>query len=114
MTQETPCEQPQLREARLADVSSKKVAAGVLGILLGSLGIHKLVLGYSLAGGIMLGTTILGTIAGGCCGWTLVLLPCIAMPTIMHIIGLIEGILYLTKTDQQFYDTYVVGKREWF
>jgi hypothetical protein len=29
-------------------------------------------------------------------------------------IGLIEGILYLTKSDEEFYRTYVLGKKEWF
>jgi hypothetical protein len=30
------------------------------------------------------------------------------------IIGLIEGILYLTKSDDEFVATYVVGRRGWF
>ena len=34
--------------------------------------------------------------------------------SVMGIVGLIEGIIYLTKTDQQFYDTYVANKRPWF
>jgi hypothetical protein len=29
-------------------------------------------------------------------------------------IAIIEGILYLTKTDEEFYQTYVVGKKQWF
>jgi len=29
-------------------------------------------------------------------------------------IGLIEGIIYLTKSDAEFYQTYMVGKKEWF
>ncbi len=33
---------------------------------------------------------------------------------VMHIIGLIEGILYLTKTDEEFVRLYVDGRREWF
>lgn len=33
---------------------------------------------------------------------------------IMGIIGLIEGIIYLTKTDQDFVNTYVTGKKGWF
>ena len=31
-----------------------------------------------------------------------------------HLIGLIEGIIYLTKTDEDFYQTYVVEKKAWF
>jgi len=30
------------------------------------------------------------------------------------IVGLIEGILYLTKTDDEFVSTYVVGRKTWF
>ena len=29
-------------------------------------------------------------------------------------ICLIEGILYLTKTDEEFHDTYVVNRKSWF
>lgn len=30
------------------------------------------------------------------------------------ILGLIEGILYLTKSDTEFVSTYVVGRKGWF
>jgi TM2 domain-containing membrane protein YozV len=76
-----------------------RIAAGICGILLGGLGIHKFVLGYTTAGVI----TLLITICT--CG--------IAWP-IMKIIGIIEGIMYLAKNDAEFYRTYVVGRREWF
>jgi hypothetical protein len=33
---------------------------------------------------------------------------------VIWIIGLIEGIIYLTKTDQEFVDTYIANKKEWF
>jgi hypothetical protein len=33
---------------------------------------------------------------------------------IFGIIGLIEGIIYLTKSDEQFLNTYVRNKRGWF
>ncbi len=80
-----------------SDVSSKKMVAGILGILLGGLGIHKFYLGITTPGVIML----LGTLL--CIGaW------------LMPIIGLIEGILYLTKSDQEFYQTYMVEKKGWF
>ena len=82
--------------------SSKRVAAGILGILLGAFGIHKFVLGYTAEGVIMLVVSIVGFIL---CG----------IPTIvMGVIGLIEGILYLTKSDDEFNATYVAGKKKWF
>lgn len=76
-----------------------KIAAGVLAILLGGLGIHKFYLGYTTAGLIMLLVTILSL--------------GMAAP-IVGIIGLVEGIIYLTKTDADFYNTYVLGDRAWF
>ncbi len=79
--------------------AEKKVVAGVLAILLGWLGIHKFYLGYNTAGLIML---------------LLTLLTCGTVGTVMWIIGIIEGILYLTKTDEEFVATYVTAKKEWF
>jgi TM2 domain-containing membrane protein YozV len=79
--------------------ASKKIAAGVCGILLGSLGIHKFILGYKTEGLIMLLVTIL---------------TCGIAGIVFGIIGFIEGIIYLTKSDQEFINTYVVGKRGWF
>ncbi|ATS18630.1 TM2 domain-containing protein [Parathermosynechococcus lividus] len=82
-----------------SDVSGKKIAAGICGILLGALGIHKFVLGYSTEGLIMLLVSIL---------------TCGLVAPVMGIIGLIEGIIYLTKSDEEFYNTYMVGKKAWF
>ena len=73
---------------------NKKVLAGVLAILLGGLGVHKFILGYTKEGIIQL-------ILGFACG-------------IGAVIGLIEGIIYLTKSDEEFYNTYQVGKKGWF
>jgi TM2 domain-containing membrane protein YozV len=83
----------------LADRASKKIPAGICGILLGSLGIHKFILGYTGTGLIMLLVSVLT------CG--------LAAP-VFGLIGLIEGILYLTKSDEEFVRTYVDGRKEWF
>ncbi len=83
----------------VTEFASKKVAAGICGILLGSLGIHKFVLGFTNAGLIMLLVTILTCGFGG---------------AVMGIIGLIEGIIYLTKSDEEFYQLYAVEKKAWF
>jgi TM2 domain-containing membrane protein YozV len=93
---------PPLITSPLANISAKasnKIAAGICGILLGSLGIHKFLLGYSGAGIIMLLVTLLTCGVGG---------------IVMHVIGLIEGIIYLTKPDEEFVRTYVDGRKEWF
>ena len=79
--------------------ASHKIAAGIFGILLGSLGIHKFILGYTGAGLIMLLISVLS---------------CFILSPIMHIIGLIEGIIYLCKPDEEFVRIYVDGRKEWF
>lgn len=79
--------------------ADKKVAAGICGILLGALGIHKFILGYTTEGVIMLLVTLLTCGIGG---------------SVMWIIGLIEGIIYLTKSDEDFVKTYVTNKKGWF
>ncbi len=81
------------------DAASKKIAAGICGLLLGQLGIHKFILGYTSTGLIMLLVTVCTCGIGG-------------IP--MHIIGMIEGILYLTKSDEEFHHTYIARKKEWF
>ena len=76
-----------------AQPENKKIIAVVLAIVLGGLGIHKFILGYTQEGIIQLRI--------GLCG-------------IGYIIGIIEGIIYLTKSDEEFYQTYQVGKKGWF
>jgi len=79
--------------------ASSKIAAGIFGLLLGCLGIHKFILGFTGAGLIMLLVTLLT------CG--------IAGPLI-HLIGMIEGIIYLTKSDSEFVHLYAEGHRDLF
>jgi TM2 domain-containing membrane protein YozV len=83
--------------------AEKKIPAGIFGILLGALGIHKFILGYTKEGIIMLVVTLLvGTLTFG------------LGAGVMGIVGLIEGIVYLTKTDADFVATYVTGRKGWF
>ena len=83
--------------------ADKKIAAGICGLLVGSLGIHKFILGYTTEGLIMLLVSVLGGIFT--CGIT---------SAIVWVVGLVEGILYLTKPDEEFVETYVKNKRAWF
>jgi TM2 domain-containing membrane protein YozV len=82
-----------------SDFVGKKIVAGVCAILLGSLGIHKFILGLTTPGVIMLLITVLTCGAGSIVTGT---------------IGIIEGIVYLTKSDQEFYQRYAVEKKGWF
>ena len=82
---------------------NKKILAGILAIFLGGLGVHKFILGYNKEGIILLLVTlVLGVIT---CGF---------VATITWIITVVEGIIYLTKSDDEFYQTYQVGKKPWF
>ena len=73
--------------------AEKKLVAGILAILLGGFGVHKFYLGYTKEGVIQL----------------LLSLVCVG-----GIIGIIEGILYLTKSDAEFVATYITGRKGWF
>jgi TM2 domain-containing membrane protein YozV len=75
--------------------ADKKIVAGILGILVGSLGVHKFVLGYTTEGIIQIAISVVTCGIGG-------------------IIGLIEGIIYLTKSDEDFVRTYIQNKKGWF
>lgn len=76
--------------------TQKRIAAGVLGILLGAFGIHKFLLGFTKEGIIMLLVMIFT------CG------------SVSGLIGFIEGIIYLVRSDEEFYRTYVEEGRRWF
>ena len=81
---------------------NKRVLAGILAIVVGSLGVHKFILGYNQEGVIMLVCTLVisifsfGIFSGA-----------------VWVFGLIEGIIYLTKTDTEFYTIYQENKRPW-
>jgi TM2 domain-containing membrane protein YozV len=75
------------------EVAQKKLLCGILGIVLGGFGVHRFLLGDTTGGIIRL---VLGFFCIG------------------GIIGIVEGILYLTKSDEQFYQEYIVQKKAWF
>jgi TM2 domain-containing membrane protein YozV len=75
--------------------ADKKIIAGICGILLGGFGVHKFILGYTTEGIIQIVITLVT------CG-------------IGSIVGLVEGIIYLTKSDEEFVRTYIQNKKGWF
>ena len=72
-----------------------RTMCGILALVLGAWGVHKFMLGQTNAGIIQIVVTLFTCGAGG-------------------IIGPIEGIIYLTKSDEQFYQEYVLQRKEWF
>ena len=75
--------------------AEKKIAAGICGILIGGLGVHRFILGDATGGIIRIVLTFVT------CG-------------VAAIIGLIEGIIYLTKSDEDFVNEYITNKKGWF
>jgi TM2 domain-containing membrane protein YozV len=73
--------------------ADKKIVVGICAIVIGWTGVHKFILGYTTEGIIQLVLGLCGI------GW---------------IIGLIEGIIYLTKSDEEFVRTYIQNKKGWF
>ena len=63
--------------------------------MLGSFGIHKFILGYTKEGVLQILMSFFS------CG-------------LASVIPFVEGIIYLTKSDEEFYQIYQVGRRPWF
>jgi TM2 domain-containing membrane protein YozV len=85
------------------EISNKKLAAGLTGIFLGAFGVHKFILGYTKPAIIMLVVSL----AGG-------VVTCGLASFVMGVIGLIEGIIYLTKTSEEFKAEYIDAEKPWF
>jgi TM2 domain-containing membrane protein YozV len=81
------------------EISNKKLAAGLTGIFLGAFGVHKFILGYTKPAVIMLVVS---------------LLTCGVGYFVFQVIGIIEGIIYLTKSNAEFEAEYLDGQKEWF
>jgi TM2 domain-containing membrane protein YozV len=79
------------KKKRRSNVESKRMTAALLAFFLGGWGVHKFYLGYNTAGIIYLLTC-------GVCG----------------VLPLIDFIIYLIKSDEEFIETYQVGQKEWF
>jgi TM2 domain-containing membrane protein YozV len=76
--------------------AEKKVLIGILAILFGWLGIHRFMLGDTTGGIIRIVISIVTCTTAG------------------TLIGMIEGIIYLTKSDEDFVETYITNKKGWF
>ena len=82
------------------------IAAGLLALFLGGFGAHKFYLGYTGPAILYLLTFTVGWFIL----WILLYIPTI----ILAIIAFVEGIIYITKSEEEFHETYVVNKKTWF
>ena len=71
-----------------------RTTCGIVAILIGGFGVHRFMMGDTTGGIIRIVLTCCTGLGG--------------------VVGLIEGIMYLTKTDEEFYQMYVVEKKAWF
>ena len=93
------------RQAYAAEALRQKdhVAAGLLAIFLGIFGVHKFYLGCNQAGFVMMAVSIIGGI-----------LTFGLAAAVIEVIAVIEGMIYLTKSQTEFDQTYVLCQRDWF
>lgn len=82
---------------------SRRMSVGITAIVMavfqiGWLGVPKFMLGYQKAGTI----TLLVTVC-----------TCFAAFPVFNILTLIEGIIYLSKSDEEFYETYMANEKQW-
>ncbi len=105
-----------------------KVIAGLLGIFLGWAGVHKFYLGIkkpaiiqlTVGGGGLVLAMIVGSIfialgmfgIGAVIGLLMYVVGYAAL-TAAGLLGLVEGIIYLTKSDEDFQSIYVTGQKQW-
>ena len=81
---------------------SKRIIATLLALFLGIFGAHKFYLGMTQPALIMLCIWSFGWLAFG-------------IPSmVIGLISFIEFIIYIIKSDDEFYDIYIVGRKEWF
>ena len=85
-------------------MQSQRTLVGILALVLpflglGWIGVHKFIMGYTKEGFICLGVT---------------LVTCGLAGIVFSIISIVEGIIYLTMTDDRFESEYVINKKPWF
>ena len=105
-----------------------KVVAGLLGIFLGWAGVHKFYLGIkkpatiqlAVGGGGLVLALVMGNIfialgifgIGALIGLLLYAIGYLALMA-AGVLGLVEGIIYLSKSDEDFQSIYVTGQKQW-
>ena len=119
--------------AILEESDKNRTVAGWLAIIVGGLGIHKFYLGftipgilYLLANAFCLGSALVVSgilevmqylwMGYGTANiiWYIALSFLGILSISIRVIAIIEGFIYLTKSDEEFERLYVVGKKKWF
>ena len=98
-----PTEPSQFSDPMWDEIKSKRTTAGIIGILFGSFGVHKFILGYTSEGLIYLAVTLIGGVITCGVAWG-----------VTYVLGIVEGIIYLTKTPSEFKRQYIDRKTGWF
>lgn len=96
----TKCGAALNQEPQPTQNTKSRTTAALLAFFLGAFGAHEFYLGNMASAGIRLGVTLLGCVFG--------------LGFVMGVIGIVEAIMYWSKSDEQFYATYVIGKKQWF
>lgn len=86
----------------LKSKKKSRITAGVFALVLGGFGVHKFYLGHKWPGVICILISLTG------------ILTLFISNIVLGIICVIEGIFYLTKSDEEFEQTYIVEKKKWF
>ena len=86
----------------VSEEGKSRTTAALLAIFLGGFGAHEFYLGNSNSAIIRLVVYIVGGV-----------LMCVPS-FVLSMISIIEGIIYLSKSDEEFENVYVKGKRSWF
>ncbi|WP_202630359.1 TM2 domain-containing protein [Deinococcus alpinitundrae] len=104
-----------------SETGTRKLVAGLLAIFLGAFGAHKFYLGRTTPGLIVLlahiggwfVTLVLSILTLGL--GAIILVPLMGLvASALCIVGLIEGVVYLTRSDEEFAQIYLIGKKDWF
>ena len=95
-----------------------KWVAGLTAIFLGGYGVHKFYLGYAAQGAILLAVTLGLALPASFIARALGSIALVQLIGILKyipvLIGVAEGVVYLTKDEDEFNQVYVEGIREWF
>ena len=91
-----------MRPENIPVPEGNRIAAAVLAILFGWLGVHKIYMGKFRTAMVMGSVALIGVLMG-------------FVPTAaIIIISIYEAICYLTMRDEEFHRKYIVGERNWF